>query len=47
MAFQGEHATQYALLMAAITITVAPIIIMYLIMQKHIISGITEGVIKS
>ena len=43
MIFQGTHITEYPLLMAGITITVFPIILVYLLMQKHIIKGITAG----
>ncbi|MDP6686212.1 MAG: carbohydrate ABC transporter permease [Candidatus Omnitrophota bacterium] len=45
MIFQGTHLTEYPLLMAGITITVLPIILVYLAMQKHIIKGITAGAI--
>ena len=45
MIFQGTHITQYPLLMAAITITVLPIILIYLLMQKYIIKGITAGAV--
>ena len=43
MTFQGTHITEYPLLMAGITMTVFPIILVYLLMQKHIIKGITAG----
>jgi len=43
MVFQGEFITSYPLLMAGMTITVLPILIIYLIMQKFIIKGITAG----
>lgn len=43
MVFQGAHLTQYPLLMAGMTITVFPIIILYIVMQKYIIKGITAG----
>lgn len=46
MIFQGAHFTEYPLLMAGITITVIPVIIVYLFMQKHIIHGITAGAVK-
>ncbi len=45
MVFQGAHVTQYPLLMAGITITVIPIVLMYIIMQKYIITGITAGAV--
>ncbi len=46
MVFQGAHLTQYPLLMAGITITVVPIVLIYFLMQKYIISGITAGAVK-
>jgi len=46
MVFQGAHITQYPLLMAAMTISVVPIIAVYILMQRHIISGITSGALK-
>ncbi|RKY36631.1 MAG: carbohydrate ABC transporter permease [Candidatus Omnitrophota bacterium] len=46
MVFQGTHMTEYALLMAGVSITVIPIILVYLVMQKYIISGITAGALK-
>ena len=46
MVFQGAHITQYSLLMAGIVITVVPVLIVYLLLQKHIIKGITAGAVK-
>lgn len=46
MVFQGAHITRYPLLMAGITITVLPIVAVYLVMQRHIITGITAGAVK-
>ncbi len=46
MVFRGAHLTQYPLLMAGILITIIPIIFVYLIMQRHIIQGITAGAVK-
>lgn len=46
MVFQGAHMTQYPLLMAGMTISVIPIIVVYLLMQRYIIEGITAGAIK-
>ncbi|MDD5196000.1 MAG: carbohydrate ABC transporter permease [Candidatus Omnitrophota bacterium] len=45
MAFQGEFVTQYPLLMAGLTIAVLPIIGLYLLMQKYIIKGVTQGAV--
>ena len=46
MVFQGAHITQYPLLMAGIVITILPIILIYLVLQKYIIKGITSGAVK-
>lgn len=43
MVFQGQHITDYPLLMSGMTITAIPIIVIYLFMQKYIIKGITSG----
>jgi multiple sugar transport system permease protein/raffinose/stachyose/melibiose transport system permease protein len=43
MVFQGEFLTNYPLLMAGLTITALPIILVYLLMQKYIVKGVTEG----
>ncbi len=46
MVFQGAHITEYALLMAGIVITILPVLLVYLLLQKHIIKGITAGAVK-
>lgn len=43
--FHGEFVTQYHLLMAGVTITVIPILFVYILMQKHIVKGLTAGAI--
>jgi len=43
MVFQGTHMTQYPLLMAGMTISVIPVIIVYLFMQKYIVRGVMSG----
>lgn len=46
MMFRGEFLTNYPLLMAGLTLTVLPIIIVYIFMQKYIIKGaISQAVI--
>ncbi len=46
MNFYGAHLAQWSTLMAGIVITIVPIVVLYLVMQKHIISGITAGALK-
>lgn len=43
MMFRGEHVTDYPLLMAGLTVTALPVIIVYLLMQKHIVKGVGSG----
>ncbi len=43
--FRGEFVTNYPLLMAALTITALPIIILYILMQKYIVKGVTAGAV--
>lgn len=45
MTFQGEFITRYPLLMAGLTITALPIIIVYVLMQKYIVKGVTAGAV--
>jgi len=44
MMFWGEFLTNYPLLMAGLTITALPIIIVYLLMQKYIVKGVSQVV---
>lgn len=46
LAFQGTYKTQWNFLMAGVIITVIPVIIVYLLLQKHVISGLTAGAVK-
>lgn len=45
MVFQGPHSVDHHLLMAGLTIAAAPIVVIYLAMQKHIIKGLSSGAI--
>jgi raffinose/stachyose/melibiose transport system permease protein len=45
--FQGQFANDIPLLMAGATITFMPIVIIYLIFQRHFIQGIAAGALKS
>ena len=39
--FKGKHSTNWSLIMAASTISVLPVLVVYLFGQKYIIEGIT------
>jgi len=44
--FFSSYSVDYAPLMAGLIMTIIPILILYLFLQKHIIKGITEGALK-
>ncbi len=44
--FHGTYTSDYALLMASLLLTIAPVIVLYLFIQKHIIKGVMQGSIK-
>ncbi len=44
--YQGEFAFPFALMSAAITIAMIPIIILIIVFQKRIVSGLTAGSVK-
>lgn len=39
--FSGYHSTDYSLVFAALSITTVPILILYFILQRHVIAGLT------
>ncbi|TCZ77530.1 carbohydrate ABC transporter permease [Paenibacillus albiflavus] len=45
-AFFGQYTKQWDLAMAGLTLGIAPIVIFFLSLQKHIIAGITAGSVK-
>lgn len=46
LAFAQSHTTDYGPMMAALVLTVLPVFLVYLFMQRHIIEGMTKGAIK-
>ncbi|PNY79307.1 carbohydrate ABC transporter permease [Deinococcus koreensis] len=44
--FQGQFSTQYNLAFASYLMTLAPMVIVYLLAQRWIISGVTQGSVK-
>lgn len=46
LAFVQSHTTDYGPMMAALILTVIPVFLAYLFMQRHIIEGLTRGAIK-
>ena len=46
MAYQGEYSTNWQLVLAFITLTILPAIVMFVMAQKYIVAGLTAGAVK-
>lgn len=44
--FSGDRMSQWPLMTAAIIVVAVPTLVIYLFLQKHIMSGITDGAVK-
>lgn len=44
--FVGQYSTDYTLVTSALVLTMIPVIILYLLLQKQIIEGVSQGAIK-
>jgi raffinose/stachyose/melibiose transport system permease protein len=46
MVYQGEYSADWNLILAFISLTILPTILLFLAAQKHIIAGLTAGAVK-
>jgi raffinose/stachyose/melibiose transport system permease protein len=46
MAYQGEYSSEWNLILAFITLSVLPTILIFCLAQKHIVAGLTAGAVK-
>ncbi|MGL4324356.1 MAG: carbohydrate ABC transporter permease [Beijerinckiaceae bacterium] len=46
MVYQGEYSSEWHLILAFITLTIVPTIVLFLFAQKHIVAGLTAGAVK-
>ncbi|MCP8940087.1 carbohydrate ABC transporter permease [Alsobacter sp. SYSU M60028] len=46
MVYQGEYSAEWSLILAFITLTILPTLLMFLLAQKHIVAGLTAGAVK-
>lgn len=46
LGFRGEYATSYGLLFTGVAIASAPLVVMYLLMQRTFVAGLTSGAVK-
>jgi raffinose/stachyose/melibiose transport system permease protein len=46
MAYQGEYSTDWQLVLAFVTLTILPAVVMFIVAQKYLVAGLTAGAIK-
>jgi len=46
MAYQGEYSTDWQLVLAFVTLTILPAVIMFIVAQKYLVAGLTAGAVK-
>jgi raffinose/stachyose/melibiose transport system permease protein len=46
MVYQGEYSTDWQLVLAFVTLTILPTVIVFFAAQKHIVAGLTAGAVK-
>jgi raffinose/stachyose/melibiose transport system permease protein len=46
MVYQGEYSSEWHLILAFITLTILPTILIFLLAQKHIVAGLMAGAVK-
>jgi raffinose/stachyose/melibiose transport system permease protein len=46
MVYQGEYSSEWHLILAFITLTIVPTLLLFLLAQKHIVAGLTAGAVK-
>jgi raffinose/stachyose/melibiose transport system permease protein len=46
LGFKGEYSTSYGLMFTGVAIASAPLVIMYILMQRTFIAGLTSGAVK-
>jgi raffinose/stachyose/melibiose transport system permease protein len=46
MVYQGEFSTEWQLVLAFVTLTIAPAIVVFLAAQRFIVAGLTAGAVK-
>ncbi len=46
LSFRGEHIANWGAILAGVTVAVVPLMILYLLFQRHIVRGLTAGALK-
>ncbi len=46
LTFQGEHSTDWAIVMAGVAIAIVPVLALYFVFQQHVVKGLTAGAVR-
>ena len=46
MDYQGQYQTSWQLILAFVTLTIIPAMIMFIVAQRHLVAGLTAGAVK-
>lgn len=46
MQFQGEHSSDYTVLMAGVALSIIPVLVIFLLLQRYFVTGLTAGAVK-
>ncbi|MGH8766658.1 MAG: hypothetical protein ACREVT_00565 [Burkholderiales bacterium] len=46
MAYQGEYTTDWQLVLAFVTLTILPAVVILIVAQKYLVAGLTAGAVK-
>jgi raffinose/stachyose/melibiose transport system permease protein len=46
MAYQGEYSTDWQLILAFVTLTILPAVVMFVAAQRYLVAGLTAGAVK-
>src|SRR4249920_621638 len=46
MAYQGEYSTDWQLVLAFVTLTILPAVVLFIAAQKYLVAGLTAGAVK-
>ena len=46
IAYQCEYSTDWQLVLAFVTLTILPAVVMFIVAQKYLVAGLTAGAVK-
>ncbi len=46
LTFQGEHSTDWSIVMAGVAMAIVPVLVLYFAFQRHVVKGLTAGAVR-